>query len=473
MNQLLTRFLILIIALGAACQMHAQIWNEIAKFNSPDTTPNNRFGHSLDISGVYAVVGSPFIGANPNVQGKAYIYKWDGTNWNLDQTLMASDGRPNDLFGSSVGIEGNTLVVGASNGMSIGDSSGAAYVFEMQGNSWVQQQILVDSLNHSFKMSSEFGSAVDVHQNMIAVGDYMSPHNSSTTPNSGAVFLFERNQNTWTQKQMITAADANLSNNFGASVTLSDSNLLIGESTSNEVIAFEKTNGVFSKTERVVKEASIVGPDVGDHISVYDNLAIVSARSDNSDTTLYGGLVYQKNAGSWQQTAKLRCPPRTGGEVVVACSTKTAVVGMSGKIEMFESSNGSFNRTNQMVPSDRNSLPVNDLALHLGWVIAGNSVDGVVYIFNTFPPSTSTEDLGEPSNSTLRVYPNPSTGTVYIESPNSPISTVKVYASNGILLTTYLSHEWSGQLDLPEDKGLYLIEVSNGNQTDWKKVIRR
>ena len=58
------------------------------------------------------------------------------------QKLEASDAAPGDMFGFSVALSGETLVVGAT-----GDdgAEGSAYVFVRSGEVWSQQQKLLSS----------------------------------------------------------------------------------------------------------------------------------------------------------------------------------------------------------------------------------------------------------------------------------------------------------------------------------------
>ncbi|HKI16515.1 MAG TPA: FG-GAP repeat protein, partial [Isosphaeraceae bacterium] len=91
---------------------------------------NEDFGYSVSISGNTVVVGADDanIGAN-DYQGAAYVFTEPASGWaSMTQTatLIASDGGFDDLFGSSVSISGNTVVVGAPGA---NNGQGAAYVF--------------------------------------------------------------------------------------------------------------------------------------------------------------------------------------------------------------------------------------------------------------------------------------------------------------------------------------------------------
>ncbi len=103
---------------------------ETAKLTASDGAASDLFGQSVAISGDTVVVGADGddVGANAD-QGSAYVFVKPGGGWvSATETakLTASDGAANDLFGTSVAVSGDTVVVG-SPGAS-GDR-GAAYVF--------------------------------------------------------------------------------------------------------------------------------------------------------------------------------------------------------------------------------------------------------------------------------------------------------------------------------------------------------
>jgi len=80
-------------------------------------------GSSVSMSGDTAVVGAPY----SDGKGAAYVFKYDGAEWAEVARLSADVPTSGDLFGSSVAIAGETIVVGA-----LGDNSdtGAVYLFK-------------------------------------------------------------------------------------------------------------------------------------------------------------------------------------------------------------------------------------------------------------------------------------------------------------------------------------------------------
>ncbi len=108
-------------------------WNE-TKITASDGELNDWFGYIASISsdGNAIIIGAICDDIGTNVdQGSAYIFRWDGSNWN-EIKLTASDGQYNDWFGYSayVSSDGNTFAVGAP-GDDVGANvnQGSAYVY--------------------------------------------------------------------------------------------------------------------------------------------------------------------------------------------------------------------------------------------------------------------------------------------------------------------------------------------------------
>ena len=91
------------------------------------------FGSSVSINGHTVVIGADAadVGGTPD-QGAAYVWDMDaGGLWHPMATLTAADGGPGDSFGYSVSLSGDTVVVGARNADPGGTYvQGAAYVFD-------------------------------------------------------------------------------------------------------------------------------------------------------------------------------------------------------------------------------------------------------------------------------------------------------------------------------------------------------
>jgi len=112
-----------------------------AELTASDPGAGDLFGESVSISGDTVVVGAHRdSGAVGFYSGSAYVFVRSGTSWSEQHKLTASDAAIGDRFGKSVSIWGDTAVVSAAFDADAGTSSGSAYVFVRSGTSWSEQQ---------------------------------------------------------------------------------------------------------------------------------------------------------------------------------------------------------------------------------------------------------------------------------------------------------------------------------------------
>jgi hypothetical protein len=105
-------------------------WGNETKITASDGAAGDEFGASVSISGDYLVVGAYRDDDNGSQSGSAYVYqRTSGNIWGNETKLTASDGAAVDVFGLSVSISGDYLVVGALGDDDNGADSGSAYIY--------------------------------------------------------------------------------------------------------------------------------------------------------------------------------------------------------------------------------------------------------------------------------------------------------------------------------------------------------
>lgn len=107
-------------------------WGQVQKLTADDTAGGDWFGWSVGISGDAMVVGAPYDDDDGSGSGSAYLFKRNeggADNWGQVEKLTAADAAEGDVFGWSVGISGNVVVIGAPYDDDVGDGSGSTYVF--------------------------------------------------------------------------------------------------------------------------------------------------------------------------------------------------------------------------------------------------------------------------------------------------------------------------------------------------------
>ena len=121
-------------------------WSEVQKLTASDATALESFGSSIAISGETAVISAPFSDSLGNGSGAAYLFdrQADGS-WVETQKLLPPDLEPGDRFGNDVSIRGELLLIAAEEAHDAGNDAGAVYVFQRQFGSWVQIQKILAS----------------------------------------------------------------------------------------------------------------------------------------------------------------------------------------------------------------------------------------------------------------------------------------------------------------------------------------
>jgi hypothetical protein len=136
--------------------------------------------------------------------------------------LTAPDAASRDGFGFSVAISGNTVVVGAPSHDTDGKAdAGAAYIYELDGNTWKQQvKLISDDTGKRHK----FGYGVEANGNTIIIG---APGDDDVAPGAGAAFSYVRVDEVWQAKKKVVTDDAGKGYAFGSWVATSHENVVV------------------------------------------------------------------------------------------------------------------------------------------------------------------------------------------------------------------------------------------------------
>jgi len=197
------------------------IWSQQAKLIASDGATGDWFGHSVSISGDYAIVGAYRDDDKGNGSGSAYIFKYYATTWGQQAKLTASDGAEEDFFGYSVSISGDYAIVGAP--LFEGEmDSGSAYIFKYDGAYWIEQDKLMAG---DFPIDNQFGYSVSISGDYAIVGVY---YEDITNPGPGSAYIFKCDGTSWVQQDKLTAWDGATYDYFGDSVSISGDYAIVG-----------------------------------------------------------------------------------------------------------------------------------------------------------------------------------------------------------------------------------------------------
>ncbi len=367
-------------------------WSQQAYLKASNPEFFDRFGYSVAISGDTLVVGAPFenssaTGVNGDQSdnsaansGAAYVFVRTGGTWSQRAYLKASNTDALDRFGFSVGVSGDTVVVGspredsaatAINGNQSNNSAmdfGAAYVFLRSGGSWSQQAYLKASNSNA---GDEFGSSVALSGDTVVVGAYKEDSsargvNSDQSDNSaiasGAAYVFARIGGTWTNQAYLKASNTDQDDRFGSSVAVFGDTVIVGAFTEGSsatgvngnqadnsadgagaAYVYVRTGRAWSQQAYLKASNTDEGDAFGASVALSGDTAVVGGRWEDGSATGVNGnqlengaiqagaaYVFLRRGNTWSQQAYLKASNTDAGDFFgwsVGASEETVVVG--------------------------------------------------------------------------------------------------------------------------------------------------
>ena len=210
-------------------------WIEETKLTDADVDFNDSFGFSVSIRENVALIGEPGDDASGPQAGAAFIFRFNGDNWNQETQLPAFDGEAGDLFGWSVSLADDAALIGALED----DQLGAAYVFRYNGNDWKHEMKLIASdpvgpFNPHFGVSV----AISADATTAVIG---ASSDGAMGFEAGAAHVFRRDPPValtsarWREVAKLTASNGGGGDFFGRSVATSGTTALVGAPRWSEV----------------------------------------------------------------------------------------------------------------------------------------------------------------------------------------------------------------------------------------------
>ena len=265
-------------------------------------------GQTLAVSAYDEDSGAVFVNGDQSDNsesdsGAVYVFSADDTGWTQQAYVKAPNTDNFDGFGTSLALsrDGNTLVIGASgeSGNAAGvngdqsdnslGSSGAVYVYGRSGGVWSLQAYLkasnpdaLDRFGHAVTLSAD-GDTLAVGalgEDSGAVG-VDGDQTSNDASGSGAVYVFARSGNLWSQLSYLKSSNSEAADRFGHALAMNADGTVLAVAAPGEDSAATGVDGNQS-----------------------DNSA---TGSTNPDTSGAGAVyVFVDSNGQWVQQAYLK-----------------------------------------------------------------------------------------------------------------------------------------------------------------------
>ncbi len=280
------------------------VWVEKQNISPTDGSADDEFGHSVAISGEWAIVGANLAGSSPtSPYGKVYVYHRNASGvWSLDTSFTNTS---LDQFGTSVAIDGDYFVAGGINATAtingVLKQCGTAVVFRYNGSIWaIEQELFPDDGDNS----NEFGHSVSISGNQIVVGSWKADPSGA---NAGAAYVYSRIGSQWTQDTKLVAFDGAAGDLFGNAVSIEGDKLLVSAHKDNgrkgAVYFYNKSGGTWSLANKAVAFDGATSAEFGSDCDFINPVTvIVGAHKQKNGTKTQGAVYlfeYDSNSSTW------------------------------------------------------------------------------------------------------------------------------------------------------------------------------
>jgi uncharacterized protein (DUF2345 family) len=408
---------------GARYPITIDPWIQTAKLTASDSANGDYFGYSVAIEGDTIVVGAE---CDDSDRGSAYVFVKPSGGWtHMTQTanLTASDRAASDMFGSAVGISGDTIVVAA---MWDNSRQGAAYVFVKPSGGWSNMTQTAKLTSSDGDIGDWFGASAAISGDVIVVGAV--GHNYW----QGATYAFVKPGTGWvnmTQTAKLTASDGAGGDRLGSSASISGDTIIAGamydDSDRGSAYVFVKPTAGWSDMTQTAKLTPLDSAPssyyFGISASISGDTIVVGANGLSNYTG--AAYVFVKPTGGWSnmtQTAKLTASDAQEGYAfgsTVAVNGNIIIVGADGSnswkggVYTFVKPTagwGNMTETDLVVASDSAegdgfglSTAVSNTYI-IGGSYAHNSYQGAIYLFGGGTTAVELSQLrGYAANNTL------------------------------------------------------------------------
>ncbi|MCH8822157.1 MAG: hypothetical protein IH984_01490 [Planctomycetes bacterium] len=282
------------------------LWIQEQKLTASDAEPQDRFGWAVSIWGDVAIIGARFDDDPSQNSGTAYVFRYDentGT-WNEQQKILSPDP---GTFGTSISLEGDVVLIGASADQEFGIGSGAAYIFRMDPDTQIwqlEQKLLPDDP----VQGAGFGRSVSLDGNTALIA---APGADGVWFLEGAAYAFTYNGRQWTQQQKLFASDGEPLDLFGRAVSLAGNTAVIAaifdevnEQTVGSTYIFTFDSQQWNETAKLYASqfdgAEAFGTHAatdGENVIVGANFAVIDGNNEAGAAFIFGGLGDCNNNG--------------------------------------------------------------------------------------------------------------------------------------------------------------------------------
>lgn len=268
-------------------------WSLFQKIVPEDGKEADEFGNTVSIYGNWAAVCAYLNDDKGINSGCVYLYHFDGVNWKFHSKIFPNNYEPYSMFGISLEISENRLLVGAPLHNNNGNDRGAAYIFSLKNEHWQQE---IELKTTGIEDLDQFGSEVKISNNYAFISAIKDDDKGI---NSGALYVFKNESDSnWIFYQKIVPEDGRQGDGFGISIEANDTELFVGSyfdddngTNSGSVYYYRLINGYWEFVKKITPNEVDEGDAFGVSVSLNQEGLLVGAYSDDTNG-FFSGTAY-------------------------------------------------------------------------------------------------------------------------------------------------------------------------------------
>jgi hypothetical protein len=304
------------------------VWTWQQTLTGSATVYQAGFGWSVAISGDTIVVGAPYEGGGLPFEGAVYAFTRAGGVWTEQQRIPPPIGSIGLLFGTSVAIDGDTLIAGAPPPV----VPTGPYVFVRSGGQWSLQGTLAPG--SEVNSPQYVGTSVSISGDTAVVGA-ISGKPAGRPTFGGFVEVWTRSGSLWSRQAVLQYPETPGGDNwqFGQSVAVSGDTLLVGSPGAfqlphDRAYVFTRSGSLWLYQATLAPSDLPPGSLFGTSVALTGDVAVVGAPNAASGTG--AAYLYFRNGTAWTErrlTQAAPLPPGIGYGTSVAIGGGYALAG--------------------------------------------------------------------------------------------------------------------------------------------------
>lgn len=267
-----------------------------------NTGKTGSFGNSISVSGNLAVIAAGWEHTSAaNKAGAVYVYEFDGNRWVEKQRITSPQPGFDHIFGLRVVTNGKNIVITEPN-------AHRAHIYAKHNSLWELDTTFTVSANPSEK----YGISCDIYENTVVIGcgAVFATYCSAV----GSAYVYEHNGSKWTNTAKLVPSNGLTHDNFGTSISIQGTTIAVGAHRADcytggagYVSIFEKEGSEWLEKQRISAPDGINGDRFGTQIDLKEDKLVVGA------VGLRAAYFFEKQ-NEWVLKQKINSPVNPGAD---------------------------------------------------------------------------------------------------------------------------------------------------------------